>query len=82
MNKADHEVLRAVARGLVEAITTPNEVDNNGESPAGITDGLYEIARSIRFLARVVARNECRVTEHDWALAARGEQCRWCGVYK
>jgi len=55
--------IAAVARSL----ETPNETDSNCESPAGVTDGLFEIARAIQALASAVA--EVNDPEHRAAMS-------------
>jgi len=79
------QMLAEAIKGFANALQTPNETDSNGESPAGVTDGLFEIARALRFVGRAIARNTCcapggghemkRMTGWDDEYS----KCEWCG---
>jgi hypothetical protein len=58
MNREVESAVNSLIRGLEEVFTSQNEMDSIVDGiavpPANMTDGLFEIARSIRFLARQV----------------------------
>lgn len=79
----------AALLSIARALETPNESDSNCESPAGVTDGLYEVSRAIRFVGRVVARGQCEAIGHEWRNEYQrgrsepvGSKCAWCATFK
>lgn len=45
------------ARALENCLISPNETDKNGEA-SNVVDGLYEIARAIRYLADKIDKSD------------------------
>lgn len=63
-----------IADAIRETLTSPNESDSNGEE-ACVVDGLFAIARAIRFLGKATCRGPCGA-QHEYDLEHR---CKWCG---
>lgn len=81
--KKPSEAVEAAER-LARALETPNESDSNGEAPASVTDGLFELSRAARFVGYVIARGQCAELGHAWRKAYSrgfddGQRCQWCG---
>lgn len=57
MSMTAHKELYAIAQTLAQALndnlTSPNEPDRNFEN-ANVVDGLFEIARALRFVAKAI----------------------------
>ena len=74
----------AALYSIANALQTPNESDSNLESPAGVADGLFEMARAIRFAGRSIARITCAASgcEMQRDYNRHGDprmKCTWCG---
>jgi hypothetical protein len=65
----------ATIENVSRCLTSPNCEDSNGEE-ANVVDGLYEIAKAIRFASKNYARGGCERAGHEYKF---GPLCAWCG---
>ena len=66
-NRSDENVGRALQR-IADNLYSPNECDSNWEA-ANIVDGLFAVARAIRFLAKAtLVAHDKNMADYDGAL--------------
>lgn len=64
MEKKIIETIDNIAKALDASLTSPNEMDSNGEV-ANVVDGLFAISRSIIKLANVLEKQQIDVSHHN-----------------